>query len=172
MLQPSTATHGEILSRPTSFNISGVRSSTRNDSDPKPSKTPTTHPPTPSKIPRPQRLTDRTHPARHPPPSLLRLLRQQRLLQRALRHARVVQIAETAAHARRALAALFPRDASLPRRERRHRLLLLLFRRRRRHVGWGFRRIARVLMVVVVARGFLGLGLGGGGGGVEGGLGR
>ena len=48
---------------------------------------------------------------------------RQRLLQRTLRHARVVQIAETAPHARRALAP-FPRFfgyAPLPGRKRRQR---------------------------------------------------
>lgn len=53
---------------------------------------------------------------------MIHLIRQ-RLLQRTLRHARVVQIAKTAPHARRALAP-FPRFfgyAPLPRRKGRQR---------------------------------------------------
>ena len=72
-------------------------------------------------IPRPQRLTNRAHPTRHAP-TMSHLIRQ-RLLQRTLRHARVVQIAKTAPHARRALTP-FPRflgDAPLPGRKRRQR---------------------------------------------------
>lgn len=54
-------------------------------------------------IPTPQRLTDRTHPARHP--TMLHIPRQ-RLLQRTLRHARIIQITETAPHTRRPITPL------------------------------------------------------------------
>ena len=54
-------------------------------------------------IPTPQRLTNRTHPTRHP--AMLHIPRQ-RLLQRTLRHARIVQIAKATPHTRRPVTAL------------------------------------------------------------------
>ena len=57
-------------------------------------------------IPRSQRLTNRAHPTHHTP-TMIHLIGQG-LLQRTLRHTRVVQIAKTAPHALRTLAA-FPR---------------------------------------------------------------
>lgn len=61
-------------------------------------------------IPRLQSLTNRTHPTPNPP---LRHLIRQRLLQRTLRDARIVQVTEAAAHARRPVAAFFCRAALL-----------------------------------------------------------
>ena len=54
-------------------------------------------------IPTPQRLANRTHPTRHP--AMLHISRQ-RLFQRTLRHARVIQITEATAHTRRAVTTL------------------------------------------------------------------
>ena len=52
---------------------------------------------------RPKSLTNSTHPTRHPPINITR----QRLLHRTLRHARIIQIAKTATHARRPVTSLF-----------------------------------------------------------------
>ena len=56
----------------------------------------------------------------------MRHLIRQRLLQRTLRHARIVQIAKTTPHTRRPLAPPFLRHTPLPRRKRRQWTLLLL----------------------------------------------
>ena len=57
----------------------------------------------------------------------MRHLIRQRLLQRTLRHARIIQVAKTAAHTRRPFAP-FPCYPALPGRKRREGILLLLRR--------------------------------------------
>ena len=68
----------------------------------------------------------------------MRHLIRQGLLQRTLRHARIIQVAETAPHARCPFAP-FPRHPPLPGRQRREGILLLLLRGSGLRLGLGLR---------------------------------